>query len=47
MTYINQDENDEVALCVDALNPIGALKLYEGLGYVTYKTLVEYTKVLK
>jgi mycothiol synthase len=36
----------EVALGVDALNPTGALKLYEGLGYVTYKSMVEYTKPL-
>lgn len=34
----------EVALGVDALNPTGALHLYEGLGYVTYKTLVTYRK---
>ena len=37
----------EVALGVDALNPTGALKLYAGLGYVSYKILVEYTKPLK
>jgi ribosomal protein S18 acetylase RimI-like enzyme len=37
----------EVALGVDALNLTGALQLYQGLGYVTHKTLVEYTKPLK
>ncbi|MCJ7696341.1 MAG: GNAT family N-acetyltransferase [Anaerolineaceae bacterium] len=35
---------DEVALGVDALNPHGALDLYQGLGYVQYRKFMIYRK---
>lgn len=35
---------EEVALGVDALNPHGALNLYQGLGYVEYKKNIIYRK---
>lgn len=36
----------EVALGVDTNNPSGALQLYEGLGYKSYKSLIVYRKPL-
>ena len=37
---------DEVALSVDSSNATGALRLYEALGYRTYRKMVEYRKPL-
>jgi hypothetical protein len=37
----------EVALGVDALNPNGALQLYESMGYETVKRYVTYRKPLE
>lgn len=37
---------DELALSVDSSNATGALRLYEALGYRTYRKMVEYRKPL-
>jgi ribosomal protein S18 acetylase RimI-like enzyme len=36
----------EAALTVDAGNASGALKLYESMGYRTYRTMVEWHKAM-